>query len=48
MKKLELFIILFLVYYLEEMIFPETNKILKYPIYPGEYIWGIGCWLCMG
>ena len=48
MIKLELFLILFTVDYLKEILIPETNKILKHPIGLGEFIQWMGCWFYMG
>ena len=48
MTNLEPFLILFPVEYLKEILTPETNKLLKYPMEPGEIIWWFGCWFCMG
>ena len=48
MTKLELFIILFPVEYLKEIFIPEMNNLLKHPMYPGEFIRWLGCWLYMG
>ena len=48
MTKLELFLILFPVDYLKEILTPKMNKILKHPMELGEFIWWMGCWLYMG
>ena len=48
MTRLEPFFILFPVDYLKEVLVPETNKLLKHPMDPGEFIWWLGCWLYMG
>ena len=48
MTKLELFLILFPVDHLKEVLVPETNKLLKHPTYLGEFIRWLRCWLCMG
>ena len=48
MTKMELFLILFPVDYLKEVLIPETNKLLKHPMYLGEFIRWLGCWFYMG
>ena len=48
MTKLELFLILFPVDYLKEILTPKMNKILKHPMELGEFIWWMGRWLYMG
>ena len=48
MTKLEIFLILFPVDYLKEVVIPETNKLFKHPMYRGEFIQWLGCWLYMG
>ena len=48
MTKLELFLILFPVDYLKEILFPESNKLLKHPMELGEFIRCLGCWFYMG
>ena len=44
MKKLELFLILFPVENLKEILSPEKNKTLKHPMDLREFIWWLGCW----
>ena len=44
-SKLELFLILFPVEYLEEIFIPETNRKLSYPMDFGGYILLIGYWV---
>ena len=39
MTKLDFCLILFLVDYLKEVLVPETNKLLKHPMDPVEFIW---------
>ena len=48
MTKLEFFLILFSIEYLKEILIPETNKLLKHPMDPGEFIRWLGCWFYMG
>ena len=48
MTELELFLILFPVEYLKEILLPEKNNLLKHPMDLGEIILWIGCWLYMG
>jgi hypothetical protein len=47
MSKLELFLILFPLDYLLEVLIPETNKQLDAPMDCGEFIRWIGCWFYM-
>ena len=47
MTKLELFLILFLVEYLKEILIPKTNNILKHKMDPGKFIHCLGCWFYM-
>ena len=47
MTKLELFLILFPVDYLKEILNPEINNVLKQPMELGEYIRWLGCWFFM-
>ena len=39
MTKSELFLILFTVDYLKEILITEMNKLLKHPMELGEFIW---------
>ena len=39
-----MFLILFIVDYLNEVIIPKTNKLLIHPMGSGEFIWWLGCW----
>ena len=48
MMKLELILLLFPIEYLKQILIPESKKLLKYPMYPGELIWCIVCWFCIG
>ena len=48
MMKLELILLLFPIEYLKHILIPESKKLLKYPMYPGELIWCIVCWFCIG
>ena len=48
MIKLELFLILFTVDYLKEILIPETNKILKHPMDPEKFTRWLVCWFYMG
>ena len=48
MTKLKLFLVLFTVEYLKEVLIPETNKLLKHPMEPGKFIRRLGCWFYMG
>ena len=48
MTKLELFLFLFPVYYLKEILIPEINKLLEHPMELGEFIWCLGCWFYIG
>ena len=41
--KLELFLMLLHVDYLKDIVIPETNKLMKHPMYLGEFILWIGC-----
>ncbi len=47
MSKLDLFMILFPVKYLKEVLIPETNKKLDVPLDLQEFIKWVGCWLYM-
>ena len=35
----------FTVGFLNTILVPETDKVLKYPLYPGDFIRWVGCWL---
>ena len=48
MTKLELFLDLFPIDFLNEVLFLKMNNLLKYPMDPGEFIKWIGCWVYMG
>ena len=48
MTELELFLILFPVEYLKEILIPETNNLLKNPMDPVEFIRWMVYWLYMG
>ena len=48
MRKLELFLNLFPVIYIKEVLIPKTNKRLKHSMGLEEFIWWTGCWSCMG
>ena len=48
MTKLELFLILFPVNYIKEILIPEINKLLEHPMELGEFIRWLGCWFYMG
>ena len=45
MSKIELFLVFFTVGFLNTILVPETDKVLKYPLYPGDFIRWVGCWL---
>ena len=45
---LELFLILFLVEYIKEILLPKTNKLLKHLMDLGEFIRWLGCSFYMG
>ena len=47
-KNLGLFLVLFFVEYLKELLIPLTNKLLKDPMELGEFIRRLGCWFYMG
>ena len=47
MSKLELFLVLFHVGYLNTILTPKTNKVLKDPLNLGEFMRWVGCWLYM-
>ena len=48
MMKWNLFLTLFFVDYLKEILIPEMNKLLKHPMDLGEFIRWLGCWFYMG
>ena len=48
MTKLELFLILFPVEYIKEILIPKTNSLMKHTMDLGEFIWWLGCWFYMG
>ena len=48
MTKLKLFLIIFPVDYLKEIIILKTNKLLKYSMVIGEFIRWLVCWFYMG
>ena len=48
MTKLELFLILFPVDYLKEILITEMNKLLKHPMELGYFIRWVVYWLYMG
>ena len=48
MKKLEFFLMLFLVDYLKEILITKMNNLLKHPMELGESIQWMGCWFYMG
>ena len=45
--KIELFLFLFPVGYLNVILIPETNKVLKYPLDLGGFMKWVGCWFYM-
>ena len=45
MSKLDLFLVLFRVGYLNTILIPETNKVLNDPLDLGELMRWVGCWL---
>ena len=47
MIKLDLFLTLFPIGYLNAIIIPETNNVLKDPLKLGEFVRWVVCWLCM-
>ena len=47
MSLLQLFLVMFLEDYLEEVLITETNKGLSVPMNLQEYIHWVGCWLYM-
>ena len=47
MSLLQLFLIMFREDYLEEVLIPETNKVLNVPMDLQEFIKWVGCWLYM-
>ena len=47
MIKLELFLVFYPVGYLNAILAPETNKVLKDPLDPGEFMRWVGSWLYM-
>ena len=48
MKILELFLILFPVDYIKDILISDMENILKHPMDPGEFIWLIGCSFYIG
>ena len=47
MKNIDIFLVLFPVGYLNIILNPETNKVLKYPLDLGEFMTWVGYWLYM-
>ena len=47
MSKIYIFFFLFPVGYLDTILIPETNKVLKYHLYLGEFTRWVGCWFYM-
>ena len=47
MTKSELFLILFPVDYLKDILIPEMNKLMKHPMDLGGFIRWLGCWFYM-
>ena len=47
MVKLEIFLVLFSIEYLNTILIPETNNILNDPLDLGEFMRWFGCWLYM-
>ena len=45
MIKIELLLVLFPVEYLNTIIIPEINNVLKDPLDPGEFMRWVSCWL---
>ena len=44
MIKLDIFLVLFTVGYFNTVLIPDTKKVLKDPLYLGDFMRWVGCW----